>query len=66
MKEFTDLDEIWFVVSPNNPLKSNHPCFLTATGFNLVDLAIGDRRNEIVRHRVQPPFSIYTIAQWHC
>jgi len=43
MKEFTDLDEIWFVVSPHNPLKSKSSLLSDRDRLYLVDLAIGER-----------------------
>ncbi len=42
MKEFTDLDQIWFVISPLNPLKKRESLLADHYRFDLVELAIGD------------------------
>jgi nicotinate-nucleotide adenylyltransferase len=42
MKEFTDLDQIWFVISPLNPLKKRESLLADHYRLDLVELAIGD------------------------
>jgi nicotinate-nucleotide adenylyltransferase len=39
--EFADFNEIWFVVSPQNPLKINEPLLDNRERLKMVDLAIG-------------------------
>ena len=41
MKEFTDLDQVWFVVSPQNPLKKKDTLLPDRNRLYLVELAIG-------------------------
>lgn len=40
--EFSDLDELWFVVSPQNPLKSKEDLLDDDERLKMVELAIGD------------------------
>jgi nicotinate-nucleotide adenylyltransferase len=42
MKEFTDLDQVWFVVSPQNPLKRKSSLLADHHRLYLVELAAGD------------------------
>ena len=42
MKEFTGLDQVWFVVSPQNPLKKKETLLADRDRLYLVELAIGD------------------------
>jgi nicotinate-nucleotide adenylyltransferase len=42
MTEYTDLDEIWLVVSPHNPLKEKGTLLADHQRLHMVDLAIGD------------------------
>ena len=42
MKEFTDLDQVWFVVSPQNPLKKKETLLSDRDRLYLVELAIGE------------------------
>ena len=66
MKEFTDLDEIWFVVSPHNPLKIKSSLLADRDRLYLVDLAIGDREafrsSDIEFNRPLPSYTIDTMA----
>jgi nicotinate-nucleotide adenylyltransferase len=66
MKEFTDLDEIWFVVSPQNPLKLKSSLLSDRDRLYLVDLAIGDREgmksSDIEFNRPSPSYTIDTMA----
>ncbi len=66
MKEFTDLDEIWFVVSPHNPLKIKSSLLSDRDRLYLVDLAIGDREafrsSDIEFNRPLPSYTIDTMA----
>jgi nicotinate-nucleotide adenylyltransferase len=40
--QYTDLDEVWMVVSPQNPLKNKASLAKDSDRFHLVQLAIGD------------------------
>ena len=42
MLEFTDLDKIWFVVSPHNPLKEKSSLLADHHRLEMVTRAIGD------------------------
>jgi len=62
IKEYSDLDEIWFVVSPHNPLKSKDTLLNDRDRFHLVDLAIGeDRRFRASDLEFTLPKPSYTI-----
>jgi nicotinate-nucleotide adenylyltransferase len=66
MKEFTDLDQVWFVVSPQNPLKKKDSLLSDRNRLYLVELAIG--KNEDMRscdiefYRPAPSYTIDTMA----
>lgn len=66
MKEFTDLDEVWFVVSPQNPLKKKETLLDDRQRLYLVGLAIGDndflRPSDIEFQRPAPSYTIDTMA----
>ena len=42
MAEFTDLDQVWFIVSPHNPLKEKATLLADHHRLAMVDLAIDD------------------------
>ncbi|MCJ7821002.1 MAG: nicotinate (nicotinamide) nucleotide adenylyltransferase [Bacteroidales bacterium] len=64
--EYTDLREIWFVVSPHNPLKSKESLLDDRDRFYLVELAIGDdrrfRASDIEFNLPRPSYTIDTLA----
>lgn len=66
MKEFTDLDEVWFVVSPQNPLKKKEALLSDRDRLYLVELAIGKnydlRSSDIEFYRPVPSYTIDTMA----
>lgn len=66
MTEFTDLKQIWFVVSPQNPLKSKETLLADHQRLHMVRLAIGDNDNLIasdVEFKLPvPSFTIDTLA----
>jgi nicotinate-nucleotide adenylyltransferase len=66
MKEFTDLDELWFVVSPQNPLKKKSTLLSDRDRLYLVDLAIGEnpdlKSSDIEFNRPSPSYTIDTMA----
>ena len=66
MLEFSDLDEIWFIVSPLNPLKSKASLLADHHRIRLVEIAIGDddrfRVSDIETKLPKPSFTIDTLA----
>ena len=66
MAEFTDLDQVWFVVSPHNPLKVKHSLLQDYHRLTLVRLAIGDNRklkaSDIEFKLPRPSYTIHTLA----
>jgi nicotinate-nucleotide adenylyltransferase len=67
LKEFTDLDQVWFVVSPQNPLKKKETLLADHHRLYLVELAIGDnfdlRASDIEFRRPVPSYTIDTMAR---
>ncbi len=67
MKEFTDLEEIWFIVSPHNPLKKKETLLPDHHRLYMVELAIeGDyyfRASDIEFRLPFPSFTIDTLAR---
>lgn len=66
MLEFTDLDKIWFVVSPHNPLKEKKTLLAEHHRLQLVNIAIGDNVNikssDIEFKLPQPSYTITTLT----
>ncbi|HRH64704.1 MAG TPA: nicotinate (nicotinamide) nucleotide adenylyltransferase [Bacteroidia bacterium] len=66
MAEFTDLDQVWFIVSPHNPLKAKHSLLQDYHRLALVKLAIGDNRklkaSDIEFKLPRPSYTIHTLA----
>ncbi len=64
--EYTDLREIWFVVSPHNPLKPKDSLLDDRDRFYLVELAIGNdlrfRASDIEFSLPRPSYTIDTMA----
>jgi len=64
--EYTDLREIWFVVSPHNPLKPRESLLDDRDRFYLVELAIGNdlrfRASDIEFSLPRPSYTIDTMA----
>jgi len=69
MLEFTDLDEVWMVVSPHNPLKKKESLLNDAHRLRLVREAIGDNTrikvSNIEFKLPQPNYTIDTLAYLH-
>jgi nicotinate-nucleotide adenylyltransferase len=67
MKEFTDLDEVWFVVSPQNPLKKKATLLADHHRLYLAELAIGDnpdmRASDIEFRGPVPSYTIDTMVR---
>jgi len=64
--EFTDLDKIWFIVSPHNPLKTKKTLLADYHRLELVNLAIEDdsrfKASDIEFKLAQPSYTINTLA----
>ncbi len=62
----TDLDQVWMVVSPQNPLKDKKTLAKERTRFNLVALAISDnlkiKASDIEFKLPKPSFTIDTLT----
>lgn len=67
MKEFTDLDEVWFVVSPLNPLKKQESLLPDHHRLYMVELAIeGEysfKASNIEFRLPSPSYTIDTLAR---
>ncbi|MEE4116111.1 MAG: nicotinate (nicotinamide) nucleotide adenylyltransferase [Marinilabiliaceae bacterium] len=66
MVEFTDLDEVWFVVSPHNPLKKRATLLEDHHRLRLVELATDDDDrfsvSDIETKMPQPSYTIDTLT----
>lgn len=69
MLEFTDLDEIWFVVSPHNPLKEKKNLLNDFERLEMVNLALENdfrlRASDIEFRMPQPSYTIDTLTYLH-
>ena len=67
MLEHSDLDELWFVVSPRNPLKKKDSLLDDRQRLYMVNLAIGDderfQASDIEFHLPQPSYTCHTLVQ---
>jgi len=66
MIEYSDLDELWFVVSPQNPLKTKSSLLADHHRIRLTEIAIGDdprfKVSDIEKRLPQPSYTIDTLA----
>ena len=66
MASFTDLEQVWFVVSPHNPLKDKSSLLHQNQRLHMVNLAIGDnirlQSSNIEFGLPQPSYTINTLA----
>ncbi len=66
MQDQTDLDEIWFVVSPQNPFKSRKSLLHEFDRLRMVELAIADhfhfKATDVEFHMPKPSFTIDTLT----
>jgi nicotinate-nucleotide adenylyltransferase len=66
MAEFTDLQQVWFVVSPHNPLKKKSSLLADQQRLHMVRLAIGDnnkyKASNIEFKLPQPSYTVVTLA----
>ena len=64
--EFSDLDELWFVVTPQNPLKQKADLLDDDEHLKMVQLAVGDdprfRVSDIEMHLPTPSYTINTLT----
>lgn len=62
----TEVDKIWFVVSPHNPLKETHNLLNEYDRIHLVELAIADnpkfRASNVEFHLPKPSYTIDTLT----
>ena len=67
MAEFTDLDRVWFVVSPHNPLKEKSSLLADHHRFQMVQRSIEDNRklkaSDIEFKMPQPSYTIDTLTR---
>lgn len=62
MAEFTDLDEVWFVLSPQNPLKPRESLLADYHRLALTRIAVEDQRNlKVTDIEIKMPRPSYTI-----
>ncbi|MFN8166008.1 MAG: nicotinate (nicotinamide) nucleotide adenylyltransferase [Bacteroidia bacterium] len=66
MAEYTDLDQVWFVVSPHNPLKLKRTLLQDHHRLAMVKIAIGDYRkikvSDIEFKLPKPSYTIHTLT----
>jgi nicotinate-nucleotide adenylyltransferase len=66
MTEFSDLDQVWFVVSPQNPLKNKESLLADHHRLYMVQLAIGDnlkmKASDIEFKLPVPSYTIDTLT----
>ena len=66
MSEFTDLEQVWFIVSPHNPLKIKNTLLQDYHRMTLVKTAIGDNRklkaSDIEFKLTRPSYTVHTLA----
>ena len=64
--EFSDLDELWFVVTPQNPLKKKEDLLDDDERLKMVQLAVGDDSrfhvSDIEMHLPTPSYTINTLT----
>jgi len=64
--EFTDLNEVWFVISPHNPLKNKSSLLAQHHRLYMVNLAIEEypkfKSSDIEFQLPQPSYTIHTLA----
>ena len=66
MTEYADIDQIWFVVSPHNPLKKKETLLADHHRYYMVELAIGDndhlKASDIEFRLPVPSYTVDTLA----
>ena len=65
MVEFTDISQVWFIVSPHNPLKEKNTLLADHHRLAMANIAVEDdqrfRASNIEFHLPQPSFTIDTL-----
>ena len=66
VKETTNVDEVWFIVSPQNPFKKNKSLLHEFDRLDMVNAAIGDdyqfRSSDIEFNMPRPSYTIDTLT----
>lgn len=66
MAENTDLNKVWFVVSPQNPFKPSHGLLHEFDRYDMVKAAIGDHYklevSDVEFNLSKPSYTIHTLA----
>jgi nicotinate-nucleotide adenylyltransferase len=66
MLEFTDLDKVWFVISPHNPLKNKSSLLHERHRLQMVQLAVEDnpglKASNVEFKLPQPSYTVNTLA----
>lgn len=66
MLSFTDLDEVWFVISPHNPLKEKHTLLAQNHRLYMVKLAVENhpkfKASDVEFKLSQPSYTIHTLT----
>lgn len=66
MAENTDLDKVWFVISPQNPLKPSKGMLHEFDRYDMVKAAIADHykleASDVEFHMPKPSFTIHTLT----
>lgn len=69
MADYTDLDEVWFVVSPQNPLKTNHTLLVDYHRLAMVRVAIEGNHHlkdcDIEFNMPKPSYTSDTLIYLH-
>ncbi|MDR2222624.1 MAG: nicotinate-nucleotide adenylyltransferase [Flavobacteriaceae bacterium] len=69
MVQFTDIDEVWMVVTPHSPLKKKKGLLEDYHRIHMVNLAAADydyiRPSDIEFHLPQPNYTVDTMAYLH-
>ena len=67
--EYEGLDEIWFLVSPQNPLKAHSELWSDELRLKLVELAVEDyprfHASDFEFHLPRPSYSVHTLDKLH-
>lgn len=69
MVEYSDIDQLWFIISPQNPFKKKSSLLADYHRLEMVNMAIADypkfRASDIEFKLPKPSFSIDTLAYLH-
>ena len=67
--EYEGLDEVWFMVTPHNPLKEEASLMSDEFRLKLVQLAIGGypkfRASDFEFHLPRPSYTVHTLDKWN-